>query len=281
VSEPGIIHLGIDLARLQALVLDIDGILYEGNQALPGAVELVSHLNQTGFPYVLFSNNSTRRIGEHVDKLKGLGMDVPVERIITAARIAAHVLAHESKPGRRCLVIGEAGLDEALQGAGFEVTKTEWADVAYVVTGMDRELTYEKLLAASRAIRHGAQLISSNPDPVYPTGDEVIPAAGVVQAAIEVSTGVKARVTGKPEIYGFLMALELLKIPAELIGMVGDQPNIDHSGACRAGMKTLLVLSSLTPAYAPSQMEIQPDGVFENTMAFYKSWIRRSSIQLL
>lgn len=261
-----------DLSGLKGLVLDIDGVLYEGDKALMGAVELINHLNHTGTPYVLLSNNSTRRISEHEAKLHGLGMPVPRDKIITGALVASEVLSAEAPNGARCLVIGEAGLVEALELAGFEVTQTDYHDIKYVVIGMDRSLTYEKLLAAVRAIQRGAELISSNPDPVYPAGDEIIPASGAIQAAIEVSTGVKARVTGKPELPGFLMALKKLGFRPEVVGMVGDQPQTDHIGAKKAGMKCLLVFSSLTPSNLREKVEIEVDGIFETTLDFYNEW---------
>jgi HAD superfamily hydrolase (TIGR01450 family) len=263
---------GCDLSSLKGLVLDIDGLLIEGDRALPGAVELINHLNQTATPYVLLSNNSTRKFCDHKEKLHNHGMPVPQDRIITGAVVAAKVLSAETPPGARCLVIGEAGLLEALEWAGFEVTQSDYRDITYVVVGMDRYFTYEKLLAAARAIQRGAKLISSNPDPVFPAGDELIPASGAIQAAIEASTGMKARVTGKPESYGFRLALEKLGLPAELTGMVGDQPKTDHLGARLAGMKCLLVLSSLTPSYSPAETGIVVDGVYESTFDFYLAW---------
>jgi HAD superfamily hydrolase (TIGR01450 family) len=267
-----------NLSLLHGLVLDIDGILFEGNKCLPGAVDLIDHLKKTATSYVLLSNNSAKRLEDHYEILQSLGMETPIGRIITAARITAEVLSREALPGVRCLVIGEAGLVEELERMGFEVTRSDYRKVTHVVVGMDRNLTYDKLLTGSMAIRRGAQFISSNPDPVYYDGDEIIPASGAIQAALEVSTGVKARVTGKPEIYGYKLALEALGLPAERVGMVGDQPKTDHLGAQRAGMKRLLVLSSLTPNYSPEEIGGWVDGIYANTQDFTTEWINRDTI---
>jgi HAD superfamily hydrolase (TIGR01450 family) len=266
------------LSLLQGLALDIDGILYEGKKALPGAVDLIDHLNKTATPYVLLSNNSAKRLEDHYEILRSLGMETPIGQIITASRITAEVLSREAPLGARCLVIGEAGLVEELERMGFEVTQSDYREVTLVVLGMDRNFTYEKLLTGARAILRGAQFISSNPDPVYSDGEEILPASGAIQAAIEISTGVKARVTGKPEIYGYYMALEVLALPAERVGMVGDQILTDHLGAQRAGMKRLLVLSSLTTSYSPEESGDLVDSVYADTQDFTREWINRNII---
>lgn len=264
-----------DLRTVEALILDIDGVLYEGDRALPGAVELVAHLNRKGTPYALLSNNTTRPFSSHTAKLARLGMPVPSTSIVTAARVAAQTLAREAKSGTRCLVIGELGLVEALEQVGFEVTQTDHRNVEYVVVGMDRQLTYEKLRAAALAIRNGAKFISSNPDPAYPDGKDLIPASGAIQIALEAATGIRARVTGKPEPPGFKIALNLLGSTSAQTGMLGDQLEIDVLGAKRAGLKAFLVLSSLTPCFASDKALLRPDAVFESTLDFYRKWVER------
>lgn len=264
-----------DLRAVAALILDIDGILYEGHRAMPGAVELITHLTREGTPYVLLSNNTTRPFSSHVAQLTELGMPVAPGSIVTAAYVVAHTLAGEANPGARCLVIGETGLVEALEEAGFQVTQTDPYAVEYVVVGMDRQLTYEKLKAAALAIQSGAKFISSNPDPAYPDGKDLIPASGAIQAALEVATGVRARVTGKPELPGFQVALGQLGSTPDQTGMLGDQLGTDILGAKRAGLKGFLVLSSLTPHFVSDRAPVRPDAIFESTLDFYRQWLAR------
>ncbi|MDP3186382.1 MAG: HAD hydrolase-like protein, partial [Anaerolineales bacterium] len=237
-------------------------------------------LNAHSFPYVLFSNNSTRPFREHVDHLAGLGLPVPAASILTAARVTAAVLAAES-PGALCLAVGEAGLSEALQAAGLDLLQ-DWADsrlehggVKYVVVGLDREFNYEKLRVATRALRMGAELISSNPDLLYPNGNELIPASGVIQAALEAAGGVTARVIGKPELAGFRQALQILGCSPHQVAMLGDQLGTDILGAKRAGLRTFLVLSSITPFFDPHAAPVQPDGVTPSTLDFFQQWVRQ------
>ncbi len=266
-----------DVSHLHALILDIDGVLYEGNRALPGAIELIEHLNKNNTPYVLFTNNTTNTLENHVTKLSRLGMRVPAASIITAASVAAKMIAQEVTAGTRCFVIGEAGLVEALLKVGLEVTQSEGDDIQYVVIGMDRQLTYEKLKIATRAILNGAHFISTNADPIYMDGDGIIPASGSIQAALEVATGIKAKMTGKPEPAGFLLALNQLGCSAEETGMLGDQPEIDLLGASRVGIKTFLIPSSLTQLTSPKGFLVKPDDIFKSTLDFYQAWMRRRS----
>ena len=263
------------LRQVNALILDVDGVLFEGQQALPGAVELITFLKQSRTPFVYLSNNTTFPLDHHIEKLSRLGSPVSPASIITAARITAQVMAQETDHGTCCLVIGENGLIEALVEEGFEVTLSDYERAKYVVIGMDRWLTYEKLRCASLAIRNGAEFISSNPDPTYPDGTQLLPASGAIQAALEATTGIKARVTGKPAVYGFLQALERLGTLPEETAMLGDQPEIDILGAVNAGVRAFLVLSSLTPDYQPQSGYSQPEVVFKNALDFYKYWVQR------
>lgn len=275
-GSSGLDQILSSLREIDALIIDIDGVLYEGNRVLPGGVELIEHLNRHCTPYLFLSNNTTYPFRHHVEKLTRLGVPDPANVLITAARITAQVIAAESEPGTCCFVIGELGLIEALEQSGLKVTQSDYQSASYVVVGMDRQLTYEKLRSAALAIRAGAQFISSNPDPSYPDGEHIVPASGAVQAALEASTGILARLTGKPALPGFQKALEMLGTEASRTGMLGDQPEIDIQGAVNAGLQAILVLSSLTPHYHPGDGDAKPVAVFSSTSDFYKHWSLRT-----
>ena len=260
------------LRQVKGLILDVDGVLFEGERTLPGAAELAADFREAATPHVFLSNNSTFPLQYHIDKLARLGFPYPPGSIITAARVTAHTLRSEARLGTLCLVIGERGLMEAMSQAGFEITQTDYQRAEYVVIGMDRQLTYEKLKCAALAIRRGAQFISSNPDPNYPDGVDLLPSSGALQAALEASTGVRARVTGKPALPGYRMALERLGTDPTETAMLGDQLEIDIQGAAEAGLKAFLVLSSLTPVYRPQDGEHAPDAIFGSTLEFYHQW---------
>ncbi len=270
--------VSLDLSALQALILDIDGVLYEGSKASPGAIGLISQLRKEGTPFLLLSNNTFRSLSGHVRKLADLGIYIKREEILTAAVVTARVIARESGSCARCFVVGEEGLVEAMRDAGLTVVTDDCPDITHVVVGMDRKLTYDKLKVASLAIRRGAIFIASNPDPAYPADDGLIPASGAIQAALEAATGVPARVTGKPEATPFLLALEALGSRPENTAMLGDQVEIDIAGAKRVGLKTILILSSLTPKFEPTSATTRPDAIYPSIEAFFKRWRDRKRL---
>jgi 4-nitrophenyl phosphatase len=204
-----------------------------------------------------------------------MGFSIPSSSILTAANIVAQILSAEATRGKRCMVIGEEGLLDAIRHAGFEITQSDFHNVDYVVIGMDRQLTYEKLKVATLAIRNGAQFVSSNADAVFPDGLGVIPASGAIQAALEATTGKKARVTGKPNPSSFQIAMKMMGSKPSNTAMIGDQLEVDIDGAKRVGMNAFLVLSSVTPKFIKTNGCIVPDGVFENMLGFLRQLTTR------
>jgi len=264
-----------ELKHIEAFVLDVDGTLIEGGKPLYGAIDFIDHLNNENIPYIILTNNSTKPVAKLVDKLTKMGFKVQPSSILTAADIVAGVLKSEAKQGERCLVIGEHGISHAIHAAGFEVVKSGFNQIDYVVIGMDRQLTYDKLKDATLAIRNGARFFSSNADPVFLDVNGVIPASGAIQAALEYATGKKARVTGKPQPSGFKMAMKMMGSTPTNTAMIGDQLEVDIRGAKGVGMKAFLVLSSLAPRLSKAGALTVPDSVYENIMDFYRHWIAR------
>ena len=236
----------IDLTNIEALILDIDGVLYEGNRALPGAVELLAHLVQNETPHVLLTNNTTRTLDQHVVKLAALGMPISPESIVTAARVTALVLAGEAAAGARCMVIGEAGLVEALELAGFQLTLNGYSDVDYVVVGMDRKFTYAKLHEAQQAILAGATFIATNRDATYPIEGNVIPGGGSIVAAVATAAEKEPLLIGKPSAEAGKLITHAAGVEPHEALMVGDRLETDIEMGRRAGLLTCLVLTGIS-----------------------------------
>jgi 4-nitrophenyl phosphatase len=264
-----------ELKHIEAFVMDADGTLIEGGKPLKGAIDFIDHLNTENIPYIILTNNSTKTVATLIDKLTMMGFKLQPTSILTAADIVARVLKSEARQVDRCLVIGEHGIAHALHAAGFEVVKSGFNQIDYVVIGMDRQLTYDKLKDATLAIRNGARFFSSNADPVFLDVNRAIPASGAIQAALEYTTGKKARVTGKPQTISFKMAMKMMGSTPIHTAMLGDQLEVDIRGAKGVGMKAFLVLSSLTPRFSKVGTSTVPDGVYKNMMDFYRQWIAR------
>ncbi len=257
------------LSDIHAAVLDMDGVLWRGNTALPGLVELFEFFEQAGIPYILATNNSTTTVSAYVDKLARFGVAVRPECIVTSAVATADYLRAQYGDGLRVYVVGEAGLMQTLIDAGFRPVQTD-ADV--VVVGMDREATYEKLRRATTLIRDGARFIGTNADRTFPMPDGLAPGAGSLLAFLEASTDQRPLVIGKPEEAMFAMALARLGTAPDRTLVVGDRLETDILGGQHAGLRTALVLSGVTAANMLAASPIRPDMVFADIVALREAW---------
>ena len=226
------------LRRLRALLIDMDGVVYRGDVPLPGARELLPSLSRFGIRFSFVTNNATLTPEQFRAKLSRMGIEVDAERIVTSPEATARYLQTVAPPGTSVLVVGEQGLIHAMQAAGFDVNG---ASPAYVVVGLDRQVTYERLAAACLAIERGARLVATNADPAIPVPEGMHPGAGALLAAIVTATGASPTVVGKPAPTLLQVALERLAVSADEAAMVGDQLETDIAAGRAAGMGTILV----------------------------------------
>lgn len=255
------------LANITHLVIDMDGVLYRGDEALPGLYEFFAFLRERPLPFILATNNSTSTPQQYVRKLERMGVQVSPSEILTSGQATARVLAGEYPPGTRVHVFGSPALREAVEAEGFTLADEE---VALVVGSMDLDLTYDKLKRATLLIRQGAQFVATNLDPTRPTDEGLVPGTGSMIAALEVASGVKPRVIGKPEPTMFHLAMAHMKARAETTATIGDRLDTDIVGGQRAGLTTICVLSGST-----SRAEAEafgPDFIFEGVAGLMAAW---------
>ena len=244
---------------IDGLVCDLDGVVYRGAEAIPGSVEALNRLRNDGVAIVYATNNSESTVQQYLDKLRGLGLEVEEEQIVTSAVVLAEVLRERNVAGRTALVVGGAGAVEAIEGLGVSILRDPSADEAdMVIVGLDVNFDYEALRRASTAVREGATLIATNSDASYPVAGGLWPGSGSILAAIEVASGGTAEVMGKP--YRPMMESALRRLPdASHIAMVGDRPDTDLAGATAMGWTTILVLSGVTTPEEVSALDPAPD----------------------
>ncbi|MDR5693829.1 MAG: HAD-IIA family hydrolase [Armatimonadota bacterium] len=257
--------------RIKGVILDMDGVLYRGSTPLPGAKDLIEFFQKVGMKYVLATNNSARTPRQYQHHLRTMGIEVPEEHILTSGRVAAWYLKRLAPQGGTVFVIGEEGLLQEIAAAGFTLT-TE--DPQFVVCGIDRGLTYEKLAIACRAIARGAKFIGTNADPILPTEDGFIPGSGAILAAITRATGVEPLVLGKPEAPLVEMALERLGTAPEATAIIGDQLGTDILGGKRLGLVTILVLSGVSRPEQIVELGITPELVVTGLPELLELWKR-------
>jgi 4-nitrophenyl phosphatase len=250
------------LRDLRGFLIDLDGVVYTGSQVIPGTPEFFGLLRELETPFLLITNNSSRRAEQFAERLAGMGIEVRPEEVLTSAQATAEFLAAGAKPGSRAFVIGEEGLRSSLEAHGFSLVDDAGAD--YVVVGLDRGFNYRKLTTAIRAVLGGAQFVGPNPDPSLPMEDGLSPGAGAFQAAITAATGIKPLIVGKPEPTMVSIGLRLLGCAPQEAAMVGDRLDTDVVGGQRAGVVTILVLTGVATAEAAAASPIKPDYVLRD-----------------
>jgi glycerol-1-phosphatase len=223
-----------------AMLLDLDGVLYRWPEPIPGAADAVAALRRAGKRIAFVTNNSSRTPAQVAERLASVGVDAEPEEVVTSALATATILAERGTGS--AFVIGEGGLLEALADAGIRVANGSSDDVDAVVVGFDRGADYSKLKDASVLVGRGVALVASNADPSFPApGGESWPGAGALLAAIETTTGVRGEVFGKPEPPLFERALASAGDGRPLV--VGDRLDTDIAGALRLGWDSALVLT--------------------------------------
>ena len=228
------------------LLLDLDGTVWVGDAALPGAVEAVSALREAG-KAVLFVTNDVRLAPEaFVRKLWGLGFQASVAEVLSAGAALQYALA-EGDARRSAFVVGSQALVDHVAEAGLRIvngtTFAPRADVV-VVGGHDR-FGFDELRIATQAVLRGAELIGATRDATFPMPDGLWPGTGAILAAIETATGrPAAHVVGKPEPAMYAAARD--RLGAGRVLAVGDRLDADIEGARRAGHHSALVLTGVS-----------------------------------
>ncbi|MCZ0702818.1 4-nitrophenyl phosphatase [Natronobacillus azotifigens] len=230
------------MKKYQGFLIDLDGTVYKGTERIEAAISFVKELKKRGLPYLFLTNNSTKHPSEVAKKLRGMDVPAETENVYTTSMATANYLA-EHKPKARVYAIGEDGLLSALKEKGFILTDE---NVDFVVMGLDREITYEKLTIGALAIRNGATFIATNADVALPTERGFLPGSGSLISVLTVTTGVKPQFIGKPEAIIVEQALDVLGTSKEETLMVGDNYDTDILAGIHAGIDSLLVYSGVT-----------------------------------
>jgi HAD superfamily hydrolase (TIGR01450 family) len=253
------------------LLVDLDGVVYRASEPVPGVAEVLADRASRGDDVVYVTNNSMHYRADYLTRLSAMGAPVSAETVVSSARATALHIANHETGIRRVLVVGAGGLERELRDAGLEVVTAGhaatrmhqegidgWAASGApdaVVTGLDPNLTYLRLAAASDCIRAGARFIATNRDPVYPTERGLRPGAGSIAAFLEASSGVTPLSIGKPEPHLLELAAEAVGRHASEAIMIGDGISTDLAAARAVGARCVMMLTGVTTA---EQLEALP-----------------------
>ena len=255
------------LTKITHLIIDMDGVLYRGDQPMPRLCEFFDFLRERSIQFTLATNNSTRTAQQYVEKLARMGVTVAPEEILNSGDAMARFLAREYPQGTRVHVFGMASLRQTIVNQGFILADEE---VELVVASMDREVTFEKLKRATILIRRGARFVATNLDPTYPSEEGLIPGTGTMIVALETASGTKAEIIGKPEPIMYELAMEQMNASPETTAVIGDRADTDILGGKRAGLLTLFVLSGSSDRAEAEAFEA--DMIFDDIAHLMDTW---------
>jgi 4-nitrophenyl phosphatase len=261
------------LHNLRYLLIDMDGVLWRGEQPMPGLADFFGFLREHQIKFTMVTNNASRTSEYYVKRLAGYGVEIVADEVITSAQATASYLAQQSEPGTPVYYIGEDGLGRALCESEFTLVDDNTTP-KYVVVGWDRELTYAKLAQATVYIFDGATFVATNPDRTWPSERGQLPGAGAILAALQAATGVEPIIIGKPSPLSLEMAMRRMGATAPATAMLGDRLETDILGGINAGVTTVLVLSGITSLDDLATSAIQPDLVFDDIAALTQAWQR-------
>jgi HAD superfamily hydrolase (TIGR01457 family) len=247
-------------------LIDLDGVIYRGNELLPGAKEFIAWLETHGKKYLFLTNNSFASEEQVLEKLARLGIVSDTSHMLSAGQAAVQNIARRF-PDALVYLVGEAPLREMLESYKLRVANLDSHVADVVLVGLDRTFDYKKLTGAVLAIRAGAHFITINRDALLPVIGGFVPGCGTMAAAIEAGSGVTPEVIGKPEPTLLQEAMRMLGSQPDETVMIGDGLDVDIKGGKAAGTHTLLVLSGKDSQTDVERSPIKPDYVFQDIAA--------------
>lgn len=226
------------------MMFDLDGVVYIGDDAVPGAPEHLARARASGAHLAFITNNASRSPGTVAKKLVGLGIDTSSDDVVTSAQAAAHVLLERFGEGAVIAVLGAAGLEDAVREADLVPVGVDDEQAVAVVSGYGPDVPWRKIMRAAVRVRDGLPWVASNTDLTLPTPDGIAPGHGVLVRMLSDFADVAPVVAGKPE--RPLLDETVRRVGGERPLMIGDRLDTDIAGGHRADVDSLLVMTGVT-----------------------------------
>ena len=234
-------------------LLDLDGVVYIGSDAVDGAPEALAAARAAGMRLAFVTNNAARTPELVAQHLTELGIDADAAEVVTSAQAAAHYLADRLPAGAKVLVVGTTGLEEALRERNLVPVAEAVDDLAAVVQGYSPDLNWRQLAEGAVAINRGLPWVATNLDPTVPSPRGRLPGNGSLVAALRHATGAEPVATGKPDPTMHRESVQRSGATDPIV--VGDRLDTDIEGANAVGCASLLVLTGVT---SPAELLAAP-----------------------
>jgi len=255
------------MARIQGVLLDIDGVLHVSMSPLPGAVSTLCWLKQKGYPLCFVTNTTTAARHTLARSLQAIGLPIEQGQLVTAP-VATAEYVRQHYPGKRCWLLTKG--DTVEDFAGIELDEDR-ADIV-VIGGAEELLSYETMNKAFRMLMDGAELLAMHTNRYWKTAQGLQLDSGPFVHALELASGKRATVLGKPNRLFFEQALHFLGTPASATAMAGDDLENDVQAARQAGLRGLLICTGKHGADSPLLESIQPDAILAS-IADLPEWL--------
>ena len=232
------------LDRYDLMMFDLDGVVYVGGQRIEGVAEIVSQAREAGRGVAFVTNNASRTPDKVAAKLRGMGVPAQPADVVTSAQAAARMLHDQFGAGAPIVLLGAAGLDEALRAEDLVPVSVQEPEAVALSTGYSPDAVWRDIMRAAVRVRAGLPWVATNTDLSIPTDYGLAPGHGVLVGMLQRFTGVDPQVAGKP-------ARPLLDETIRRVGgarplMIGDRLDTDIEGAHNAGVDSLLVLTGVS-----------------------------------
>jgi 4-nitrophenyl phosphatase len=248
------------MKQYEGYLIDLDGTMYRGKERILEACHFVQALKEKGLPYLFVTNNSSRTPGQVAEKLRKFEIPAEDHQVFTTSQATANYI-FDQKSDASVYIVGEEGIQQAIAERGLTIQE-EKPD--FVVMGIDRNISYEKLALACIAVRNGATFISTNGDIAIPTERGLLPGNGSLTSVVAVSTEVQPTFIGKPEKIIMDQALKAIGTSPEKTLMIGDNYRTDILAGINAGLDTLLVHTGVTTKEHLLSIEKKPTYIIDS-----------------
>ncbi|MGQ0849467.1 MAG: HAD-IIA family hydrolase, partial [Actinomycetota bacterium] len=215
-------HIRAIDVSMSNLICDIDGVIYRGERAVSGSPAALARFEEAGWRILFCTNNSSRTRKTVAARIKAIaGYRAVPEQVVSSAAAGAQLVAETRPP---TLVLGGDGIVEALEEVAVPVVATA-AEARALMVGLDLKLSYARLREATLVVASGGRFVATNHDATYPVEDAFWPGAGALVAAVEVASGIKAELAGKP--HQPIRDLLRSRLAPGPVWVVGDRPDTD------------------------------------------------------
>ena len=231
------------ISTFDALLADLDGVVYAGPHAITGAVESLRRLAEIGVSLGYVTNNASRTPAQVAQHLRELGAPAEDHQVVSSSQAAAALLASMLPAGAPVLITGSAALAQEIELVGLVPVRSAGENPVAVVQGFNPEIGWKDLAEASYVVAGGALWVATNTDMSIPQARGIAPGNGTLVAAVAAATGQSPLVAGKPEAPLFHTAAKRLAADRPLV--VGDRLDTDILGGNNAGYATVAVLTGV------------------------------------